>query len=227
MENRNINYDKLFQTIARHEKMGRDDYKYSYMILKPNSARHFHAIMRELERQKFEIINCFAIHDYETVNMALHPDSKVSKYLIPISRMYHDFYGNYAIMVMIGKQKIYYEDFVTQVCRLKMAIRARFKVDYVAYAFDTSKMGRENEEQMLKIIGKNGEEVKKDSMNEPGTYMVFLTNEIHSPDANVQETVDELALLRNIGVISDENIIPKGLIQSMMRYETYAYLKDM
>lgn len=219
--------DKMFKAITNYQAIGFEECKYSYVILKPNAARHFHPIMTEIKRQNFKVLGCFAIFDYETVNMTLHPDTKVKDYIVPISRMYHDFYGNYAILVLLGKERITYADFAKQVYRLKMNLRARFNVDYVAYCFDTSKIGKENEEQILQIVSKDGRKLKMDSMNDPGTYMIFLVNEIHSPGETVEETIEELHILRKIGVLVEDNLIPNVLVESMQRYESFAFLKDM
>lgn len=214
------------QFITNYREIDFEDYKYSYVILKPNSAIHFQNYLDELIEQKFEIINCFAIFDYETVNMVLHPDSGVLKYIMPLSRMYNDFHSNYAILILIGKQRISYPDFCRQVHRFKMSMRDKYHLDYVSFAFNISKVGLENEGQYLKII-KEDKEVPKSEFNEDGTYLVFLPNEIHSPDDNVEVTISELQLLMKTGILLDDNIIPKNIIESIKRYGTYSFLKDM
>lgn len=218
-----INFDDL----KDYQKIPFEDYKYSYVILKPNAAIHFKAYMDELIEQKFEIINCYAIFDYETVNMALHPDRASHKYILPLSRLYNDFYSNYAILILIGKKLISYEDFCLQVHRFKTSMRDKFHFDYVSFAFNVAKVNALNEEQSLKIIAKDGTEIEKMEMNEAGTYMVFSANEVHSPDANVNVTVEELLTLHKFGVLIDDNIIPKFLLESISKYQTFAYIKEM
>lgn len=219
--------EEIKKGIENYKALRFEDYKFSFLILKPNAAKHYGDILGKIEEDQFIIANQYAIMDYETVNMALHPDVKLSKYLVPITRMYFDFYGNKAILVVLAKRDISYENFTIQVLRLKKYLRDKFELSYIAHAFDTSKLGQKNEHQKLVILSENGEPVKKDSMNDEGTYMVFFTNEIHSPDADVEKTIKEMKILKSMCVISQENVIPRTIINSMKRYETFEFLKDL
>ena len=85
--------EEVLAVIEKHEKLDFKDLKVSYLILKPNAARHYKVIVNEIEKQQYTIIGQYAIRDYETLNMALHVEQPESmKYIIPISRMYNDFY---------------------------------------------------------------------------------------------------------------------------------------
>lgn len=127
--------EEVLAVIEKHEKLDFKDLKVSYLILKPNAARHYKVIVNEIEKQQYTIIGQYAIRDYETLNMALHVEQPESmKYIIPISRMYNDFYGNYGVLLLIGKSNITYENFCLQVVSLKQNLRARFKFSYIAYA---------------------------------------------------------------------------------------------
>lgn len=76
-------------------------------------------------------------------------------------------------------------------------------------------------------MSKDGKEIRKDKFNEEGTFMVFSINEIHSPNEEVETTVRELTFLKDMGVISAQCIIPKTIINSMKKYHTFEFLKDM
>ena len=220
----------LIQTFEETLKGDRfEAYKLSFLILKPNAAKHYKAIMDEVEAQQFSVVGQYAIMDYETVNMALHNEQPDAiKYIIPISRMYYDFYGNYGVLLLIAKKDISYQNFCIQVVRVKQYLRSKFELSYISYAFDTSKLGMDNENQRLLIMAKDGKtEIPKDAMNQEGTFMVFIMNEIHSPDGDVTSTVKELKILKSMGLLDEANSIPKPLIKSMMRYRTFEYLKDM
>ena len=96
--------EEVLAVIEKHEKLDFKELKVSYLILKPNAARHYKVIVNEIEKQQYTIIGQYAIRDYETLNMALHVEQPESmKYIIPISRMYNDFYGNYGVLLLIGK----------------------------------------------------------------------------------------------------------------------------
>lgn len=213
---------------SRTKNLEFEDYKYSYIILKPNSAIHFKEYFEELITQKFEILDCFAIFDYETINMSLHKDQDVLDYIMPLSRFYNDYYSNYAILILIGKRKITYESFVLQVHRFKMAMRDRFHLDYLSMVFNNAKIGLENKEQTLKILNKADDELPREQFNaDTGSYMLFLPNEIHCPDASVETTISELTSLYESEVLINSNIIPKNIIESIKKYGTYSFLQDM
>lgn len=92
---------------------------FSYFILKPNSIRNYDKIVDEIQKN-FTIINQYAILDYQKVNDLLHQNQiNAKKYLIPISKYYADYYGNYGILVLIQKTNISYSDFCVAVCELK------------------------------------------------------------------------------------------------------------
>ena len=211
---------------SKNNKFG--DLKIGYLILKPNSEKHYNDILEEIYRNRYIVLNQYAIFDYQTTTMALHKyQEKSLKYIIPINRMYADFYSNYGILLLIAKRDITYRNFCLQVVELKQYLRAKFELSYMSYVFDTSELGEENRHQRLMIVARNGNELKKDSMNQEGTFMVFQMNEIHSPDGTVSDVINELKTLMRMRVLSDENVIPKNLIDNMRRYESYQFLKDM
>lgn len=214
--------------INNTSKSSFEDMKVSYMILKPNAAKHYGVIINEIINNRFTILGQYAVMDYETINMALHIDQPAAmKYIIPISRMYNDFYGNFGVLVVIGKRNITYENFCLQVVTLKKGLRSKFELSYISYAFDTSELGAKNEKQKLVIVSPEGQEVKKDKFNEEGTYMVFFINEIHSPDETVDNTVKEMQFLMKMGLLEENNLIPQNILNNMGRYHTFEFLKDM
>lgn len=205
-----------------------NDMKVSYVILKPNAAKHYKHIIKDIMSNHFTILGQYAIFDYDTVNMTLHQDQPASmRYIIPISRMFKDFYGNYGILVVLGKSNISYPNFCLQVVGLKRLLRTRFDLPYVAYAFNTSLLGENNKKQHLLIQNADGTEETKNRFNDEGTYMVFFTNEIHSPDEDMESTEKEMKLLYNMGIMNDSLIIPKPILHNVSRYHTFEFFKDL
>lgn len=219
---------ELERALNAKEELRFDEFKYSFFILKPNAAKDYEVAIQEILANQFVVVNQYAILDYDAVNMALHMEQpEAMKYIRPISRFNYDFYGNYAILVVVKKRNITYANFCTQVCRLKRHLRDKFELSYVSYAFDTSELGVENKQQKLMIIAKDGQSVPKDTMNNEGTFMVFSINSIHSPDDNVEKTVKELKLLQEMGLLEECNIIPKTILHSIKRYKTFEFMKDI
>lgn len=218
----------IIQTIDRANQLGLADFKISYMILKPNAAKHYDLILKEIEKSNFIILDQYAIFDYELVNMTLHLDQpSAMKYLIPISKMYHNFYGNYGILLLIGKYNISYEYLCLQVAILKKRLRAQFDVDYVGFAFDTSNLGEENKHERLIILSNDGKEIKKGRFNEEGTYMVFMVNEIHSPDEKLSSLQNEMHILDALEIFDVHNVLQKNIIDNIRRYHSFEFLIDL
>lgn len=185
-------------------------------------------MIQQIEMNNFTILAQYAIFDYDTVNMALHQNQPTAmKYIIPISRMYKDFYGNYAVLLIISKCNITYENFAIQVVWLKQKLRAKYDLPYVAYAFNTSLIGQKNEHQQIVIKDADGNNVPKDKFNEDGTYMLFFTNEVHSPDANIENIASEMELLYSMGIINDSLLLPKSVVSNISHYHTFEFLKDL
>lgn len=221
------NYNDMFKKIKNYRNLTFEEHKYSYFIVKPNGIHHFKTYVNELVAQKFDIINFFAIHDYETINIVLHPTQKEQRHIVPINNMFKTLYSNNAILILVAKSHITYEDFVRQVYYFKKNVRTRFEDPNISYVFDVAELLNDQQNQELKIIGINGEECPKREMNHKGTFLVFSVNSLHSPDPDVEVTISEINLLKRSGIFTDKNVIPEILVRAMKRYETFAFLKDM
>ena len=223
----NLGYNKLFDDISNYDKLKFSNFKYSYLIVKPNGNRHFRTYVEELKKKGFVIFGYYSVMDYATVNVALHPTLPEQRHIVPINHMFKDCYGNYGVLILIGKTHITYEDFVKEVYEFKADTRRIFEVEYLSYVFDISKMLGEYREQRLVLLEKDGTEGKKREMNHEGTFLVFSVNSLHSPDQNVKVTVEEMILLKEMEIITESNRIPDCIIQKICEYETFVYLKDI
>ena len=114
-----------------------------------------------------------------------------------------------------------------QVVSLKQNLRARFKFSYIAYAFDTSELGRENQHQRLVVVDKDGKQTGDEYFKREGTFMVFYINEIHSPDESVSTLVKEMRLMDGMELFDVQNQIPKNIIEMMKKYKSFEHIKDM
>lgn len=222
-----VNYKEMFKAIDNYRNLNFEDFKFSYLIVKPNGIRHFKTYVDELISQKFVIADYYAIHDYETINIALHPTEKEQRHIVPINNMFNTLYSNNAVLIIIAKSHITYEDFVKQVHHFKSNVRQKFENTAISYVFDIAELLNEQQNQLLKIIDTKGNECPKREMNHKGTFLVFSVNSLHSPDPDVDVTISELKLLQRSGIFEDKNIIPAVLVKAIIRYETFAFLKDM
>lgn len=220
-------YKDIFKKMENHRDLSFEDYKYSYLIVKPNGIRHFKTYVDELIAQRFVILDYFAIRDYETVNIALHPTEKEQRHIVPINNMFKVLYSNNAVLIVIAKSHITYEDFVKQVFYFKTNVRTKFECPDISYVFDISRLLGDQQNQELKIVDPNGKECPKREMNHKGTFLVFSVNSLHSPDPDVNITISELQLLRKSGIFVEKNRIPEILVKAILKYETFAFFKDM
>ena len=222
-----INYTEIFNKLKNYQSLSYGEEKYSFLIVKPNGTRHFRTYVDELKKQNYTIVGFFAIHDFATINVALHNTKKKLRHIIPINNMFNTFFSNYAILILIAKSHITYEDFVKEVCKFKVNVRSRFDTPNLAYVFDISALINDQQNQLIKIVDSNGQEVPKREMNQRGTFKVYSVNSLHSPDPDVDVTISEMEILRNKAIFKDENLIPNNLLDAIFRYETFAFIRDM
>lgn len=217
----------MFQRLQDYETMSFEEYKYSFIIVKPNGAKHLSTYLNELKKWKIDVLDLFAIHHHEKINLALHLTERERSHIIPINLMFKDFYGDNAILILIGKRNIEYADFVSEVYEFKWKVRALVEKKYISYVFDTSDILGVNKDQWLKIFDADGNEVKKYDMNHEGSFMVALPNSLHSPDDDVKCSVMELMIIYDLGIICENNIISDDMLKRIINYGTMEMLKDM
>ena len=222
-----LGYTKLRHDIEHYTELKFDSMKYSYLIVKPNGNRHLRTYIAELNRHGYEILGFYAVKDYATLNVVLHPTIPEQRHIIPINTMFKDCYGNYGVLIVIGKPNITYENLVRDVYAFKADTRKIFELNYLSYVFDISNMLGEYREQRLVLLEKDGSEGKKREMNQVGTFLVFSVNSLHSPDPKVDVTVQEMQTLISRNLICENNRIPDDIITKMCEYETFVYLKDI
>ena len=219
--------EKVKDVIQKHYKLERKDTKYSYMIVKPNGEKHLKEIISSIRYENINIEGIYKIDNYEYVNLLLHPEKEKQRYIIPINRVYKDFFNNYGILILISKADVTYQEFVNNIVKLKIKIRNKYDYDYIAYILNVSKIGMPYNGETVKIISKSYLEVAKQKMNEKGSYLIISINEIHSPDSDVENTIQELNLLLNCHIISEDNRIPQETIEKIKRYGTFSFLQDL
>ncbi len=99
--------EEILNLINYYNELRYESTKISYFILKPNSIRNYGIIINKIE-ENFHIVNQYAILDYQKVNDLLHKNQlNARKYLIPISKYYIDYYGNYGILVLVEKKEYF------------------------------------------------------------------------------------------------------------------------
>ena len=222
-----INLQEVKSSLLNYTNMIRTSKKYSYIIVKPNGEKHFASILKSIRSYNLTIERIYKIDDYESVNILLHPEKEKQKYILPINRVYKDFFSNYAILILVSESNISYDILISQIVKLKFEVREKYDYDYIAYILDVSKIGMQYNEETVKIISKSQVEIAKQKMNGKGSYLIMSINEIHSPDSNIQNTVRELILLIDNQIISQRNEISKKTVKLIEKYGTFLFLQDL
>lgn len=222
-----LNFDEFNNFVKDYRDLDKTMCKYSYFIVKPNGNRHLQTYINNILSGGFKIFGFYAILNYEYVDLELHQTTKERKFVIPVDKMFRDCYGNYAILILIGKTEIEYDDFVKQVYQLKIESREETKFDYFSYVFNFSKLSNKMRKQRLVILDEKNNEITKSEMNENGDFFVFSINSLHAPDANIKQTIWELKKLCEMNLISDKNLIPDRMISLIIKYKTFEYLQDV
>lgn len=217
---------KMFGRLSNYRIMSIEEYKYSYVIVKPNGARHLKIYIAELERKGIDILGFYVIHDHEKVNLELHPTEWERSHVIPINKWFNDFYGNQGILILIGEKNISYEEFTKKVFEFKCRARHLTEKTYVSCVFDRSQIFKIIPTHELKVIDSNGNEVKKYEMNHSGDFMITLPNSLHSPDANVDSTISEMKILYKIGVFNSV-IMSEEILEEIDDFNSMEILKKI
>lgn len=218
---------EIQNALLNYSTLRQGDTKYSYMIVKPNGERHFSIIITLIQNSGVYIEGIYKIDDYEYVNILLHPEKEKQKYILPINRVYKDYYSNNAILILVSESNISYGGFISKIVELKLEIRRKYDYNYMAYTLDISRIGMQYNGETLRIVNKFNVEVAKQKMNEKGTFLVISINEIHSPDYNIENTINELMLLFNSKIISEENEIHNNTMELIKKYGTFSFLQDL
>lgn len=111
--------------------------------------------------------------------------------------------------------------------RIKKHIRNMLKQDYFSFVFDISKLGEKNYQQTIEILTVNDILIKKDSMNQKGTFMIFSINELHSPDLTLENTIAELKLLISLNIFEEKYKLNFKALSNIRRYKTFEFFKDL
>ena len=202
---------------------------YSYFIVKPDGVRFMNEILNILESKNFKSIYFFSIQDFEEITKKLyhkHYREKGKKFEIGFkSYLYgiREIYNNFGILIVVGDEEREYEELCNEVFRTKAIIRKRFSNDNIGIATNIE----DGENNNIFIVSKNGEYEKPRCLNGNGYHRVNDLNIIHCPDPNIETTLEELRILVETGIISDENLIKKDMLDLIVKYKCSNFLEDM
>lgn len=227
MSNYELNFDDFYNSISNYRNLDETNYKYSYFMVKPNGNRDFQFYLNMISDYKLKVFGFYAIKNYNNIDLYLHPRDKEKQFLIPVDKMINDCCGNYAILIVVGKKDISYNDLVKMIYEIKKRSREKTSFNYFSYVFNFDKIVDRKKRNTLVILDEEKNEIKKSEMNGNGDYFVFSVNSLHAPDADVEITIEELKKLCDKEIFLNKNKIPICMIELILKYKTFEYLQDM
>lgn len=201
---------------------------YSYFVIKPDGIRFLDDICNTIE-QKYQNIKYYAIEDFETTIKRLyhkHFEKKGEKFEKSFQAYLYgvrELFGNYAIMVLVADSTREYEELMQSVYRTKFEIREKYVNNNIGIVTNYGDV----QKNYVKIISEDGTEQTPRIMNTLGTHRISDMNIIHCPDPNREDTLGELNILLQSGVIDDKNMIMQQMMQQMRKYQTAKFQEDM
>lgn len=201
---------------------------YSYFVIKPDGIRFLDDICNIIE-QKYQSIRYYAIEDFEGVIKKLyykHFENKGEKFEKSFQAYLYglrEFFGNYAIMALIADSTNEYEELMQSVYQTKSEIREKYVNNNIGIVTNYGDM----QENYIRIVSEDGLEQTPRIMNTLGAHRISDINIIHCPDPNKEDTLGELNILVQLGIIDDKNMIMQQMMQQMRKYQTAKFQEDM
>ena len=199
---------------------------YSYFLVKPDGVKFLDKICEDIEK-KYESVRYYAVSDFENIIKKLYHKhyekggekfaNSFQSYLYGLREMF----GNEAVLILVGDNKRTYEELMKSVLDTKFGIRDKYVNNNVGIVTNYG-----DRTEYIKIVSSDG--IKKTRiMNEEGSYRISDMNILHCPDSIKSETLDELGILIDEGIIDDKNLITYDMIRMMKRYQTANFQRDM
>lgn len=134
-----------------------------------------------------------------------------------------EIYNNLGILIVVGDQKMDYQELCDKVFETKLSVREKFTNENIGIATNLE----EEDGNCIQITSKSGASEKMRCLRKDGYHRINDLNLIHCPDPNIPTTLTELDILLRNGVISDENLIKPDMLNNIARYRCSTYMEDM
>jgi len=201
---------------------------YSYFIIKPDGIRFLNDICKNIE-ENFDSIKYYSIENFdETITKLYHkhfltrkPSFKQSlqSYLWGLKELF----GNYGVLALVSDTDTKYDGFMQKVFNTKLEIRKQFVNNNLGIITNYG----EGQKNRIRILFEDGHEKVPRIMSDLGNHRINDMNVIHCPDPNLEDTLGELKILFDSGVINDKNLLTEELLQKMKKYQTGRIQADM
>ncbi len=201
---------------------------YSYFIVKPDGVKYLDDICNTLEGQ-YAKIKYYAIDDYKDITKKLyykHFESKGESFAKSFDSYLYgltEIFGNQAILAVVAEDRNNLDELVHNIHETKTQIREKYVNHNVGIVTNYG----EGIPNFIRFISEEGEVANPRIMKSLGIHRISDMNVIHSPDANKEDTLKELQILLDSGIIDDKNWINESMLNQMRKYHTVAFQEDM
>lgn len=201
---------------------------YSYFIVKPDGIRFLDNICETIEG-KFSKVRYYAIQDFKGTIKKLyhkHYERKGDKFGESFEAFLYgigELFGNESILILVADEKRPYQQLMQTVFETKQELRNKYVNNKVGIVTDYG----QKRDKFIRFFTQNGEQKKPRIMMGAGSYRISDMNIIHSPDPDLETTLDELKILLSLHVIDDKNLITEDMLKRMRRYKTLSFQEDM
>lgn len=201
---------------------------YSYFIVKPDGIRFLNDICQTIEG-KFPRVRYYAIEDFSGTIKKLyhkHYERKGEKFGESFEAFLYginELFGNESILILVADEKKPYQQLMQTVFETKQELRSKYVNNKVGIITDYG----QKRDRFVRVLTQNGQQKKPRIMVGPGNYRISDMNIIHSPDPDLESTLDELKILLSSHVIDDKNLITEDMLNQMRKYRTLSFQEDM
>lgn len=191
----------------------------SYIMIKPDGLRYLNQIERMVLQGGFEINGRYSVTNWEKVAHKVYEkcirerDELFEKEFLCHIWLNKYLFGNYAIVLILKKDKCYDKILLEEIMKVKSRIRTNFnasKNGTFIIALDMKKIdipSESIERGYLSIATEDEIKVFDSTISQKGMFNSFFLQYVHCPDANIEDAKNELGILCDMNVISFENKI--------------------
>lgn len=134
-----------------------------------------------------------------------------------------EFFGNKALLVLVGDREKTYEELSNDIFTEKTLIRQKYVNNNVGIITNLE----DEQVNYVRYVDKRGKLKEPRILNGIGNIRINDMNIIHSPDPDEATTKEELQIIINSGILQDKNLLTPDTIKKIREYGTFNFFNDM
>lgn len=196
-------YNMLSQENNYDTKISFPEYKYAYVMVKPDGSKYVMKIVDLIEKNlELEDIYFIRVGDWKSISEKIYDaKNEWTPHFYTTFSIYADsvneLFGNTALIILIKFKTDLYEEYLEKIYNIKKEIRM-YRNKSFALVTDASKNYNENGKlpsTTLKIFNEDGSEKDPYYISSVGFHDFHALNIIHSPDPKISSIIREMKIL--------------------------------